>query len=56
MPFLCPHYSEITFVDPKYFDKDETLSDLTDPSGYDQVLFLYDLKNFCEYDGLDKLK
>ena len=56
MPFLCPHYSEITFIDPKYFDKDETLSDLTDPSGYDQVLFLYDLKNFCEYDGLDKLK
>lgn len=55
IPFLAPHYSEITLVDPGMLEEGEKLEDLADPADYDQVLFLYDVQTFCETDEFDNL-
>ena len=57
VPFLTPHYSEITLVDPdKLEEEGKTLTDVADPNDYDQVLFLYDCDEFSEADNFDLLK
>lgn len=55
LPFLAPHYSEIMLVSPPSFSEGETLSDFADPEDYDQVLFLYDIRSFCDAEGLDSI-
>jgi hypothetical protein len=56
MPFLTPHYSEITLVDPKQLkESGEKLSDIVDVSDYDQILFLYDVCDFSTADCFDVL-
>lgn len=55
VPFLAPHYSHITMIDPDMLDDGEVLEDFADPEEYDQILFLYDVESFCKSDGLEKL-
>jgi hypothetical protein len=55
VPFLAPHYSRITLVDPEMLSDGESLTDIANPNDYDQVLFLYDVKSFCEAENLDKI-
>lgn len=54
VPLLTPHYSSITLVDLEKLE-DETLGDVVDIDGYDQILFLYDIRQFCTYDKFDLL-
>lgn len=57
VPFLTPHYSEITLVDPdKLKEEGKTLSDVADTSGYDQILFMYDCDQFADETNFDLLK
>ena len=57
MPFLTPHYSEITLVDPdKLKEEGKTLSDVADTSAYDQILFMYDCDQFADERNFDLLK
>lgn len=55
VPFLAPHYSEITMVVPERLSGGETLSDFADADDYDQTLFLYDVESFCRTEGFDRL-
>ena len=55
VPFLAPHYSKITLLDPSQLEEKETIYDFADPSDYDQILFLYDVENFCTAQGFEKL-
>lgn len=45
VPFLTPHYSEITLIDLKQFEGGRP-EDIADPEYYDQILFLYDIADF----------
>ena len=57
MPFLTPHYSEITLVDPdKLKEEGKTLSAVADTSPYDQILFMYDCDQFADETNFDLLK
>lgn len=57
VPFLTPHYSEITLVDPdKLKEEGKTLSDVADTSAYDQILFMYDCDQFADETNFDLLK
>lgn len=57
VPFLTPHYSEITLVDPdKLKEEGKTLSDVADTSEYDQILFMYDCDQFADETNFDLLK
>ena len=57
VPFLTPHYSEITLVDPdKLKEEGKTLSDVADTSAYDQILFMYDCDQFANETNFDLLK
>ncbi len=51
-PFLTPHYSEITLVDPARLDG-RPLSEIADPTQYDQVMFLFDAEDFLRGEGFD---
>ncbi len=56
VPFLTPHYSEITLVDPKLIkEKGGKLSDFADVSDYDQILFMFDIQSFGQADYFDVL-
>lgn len=55
VPFLAPHYSRITMIDPDMLEEGEVLEDFAAPGEYDQILFLYDVETFCKSDGLEKL-
>ena len=46
VPFLTPHYSEITLIDPEQLT-DKSIEDLVDVDSYDQILMLYDVSQFC---------
>ncbi len=45
VPFLTPHYSEITLLDPRALGR-RSLEELVTVSDYDQVLFLFDTAEF----------
>lgn len=47
VPFLAPHYSHITLIDPEKFDDDDTLASFTNIDEYSQIMFLYDIVSFC---------
>lgn len=47
VPFLTPHYSEITLVDTDSFGSGESLSSIADADSFDQVLFLFSAEDFC---------
>lgn len=47
VPLLAPHYSGITLLNSREFFSGNT-EELADPKKFDQVLFLFDLENFCE--------
>ncbi len=46
VPFLTPHYSEITLIDPTKLEG-RSIEELADVDSYDQVLLLYDAASFC---------
>lgn len=46
VPFLTPHYSKITLIDPDRLDG-KTIEDVVDVDSYDQMLILYDMSRFC---------
>lgn len=46
VPFLTPHYSEITLIDPSRLG-DKTVEQAVDIDSYDQMLLLYDAEEFC---------
>ncbi|WP_124098015.1 DHHW family protein [Ruminococcus sp. Marseille-P6503] len=54
VPLLTPHYSSITLVDLGKLDG-EALGDVVDIDGFDQIMFLYDIRQFCAYDKFDLL-
>ena len=47
VPFLTPHYSEITLIDPSRLDG-KTIEETVDVDSFDQVLLLYDVASFCK--------
>lgn len=47
VPFLTPHYSEITMIDPDKLG-DKRIEDVVDINSFDQMLLLYDIKSFCK--------
>ena len=49
VPFLTPHYSEITLLDPDALGR-RPLEELVTVSDYDQVLFLFDAAEFSTED------
>lgn len=53
VPFLTPHYSEITMVDLRYIQL--SYKQLIDPSEYDQTLFLYNASTFMSDENIKKL-
>lgn len=56
VPFLTPHYSEITLADLSLIKKDgKKLSDYVNVHDFDQILVLYDYNNFVNAEGLDLL-
>lgn len=56
VPFLTPHYSQITLVDPQSLArKGETLSDVVDTEDYDQILVMFDIDSFSNADYLSIL-
>lgn len=46
VPFLTPHYSEITMIDPEKLG-DKTIEQVVDVDSYDQMLLLSDVDSFC---------
>ncbi|MBR6044704.1 MAG: hypothetical protein IKP47_03610 [Ruminococcus sp.] len=46
VPFLTPHYSEITLIDPQQLEG-TTIEEAVDIDSFDQVLILYDVSKFC---------
>ncbi|MBR1664353.1 MAG: hypothetical protein IJ696_08515 [Ruminococcus sp.] len=52
IPFLVSHYSKVTVIDERAADG-MTLSSLADADSYDQVLFMADIENFDDTQGLD---
>ncbi len=46
VPFLTPHYKQITLVDLNQLDEGERLEDVVNVSNYDDILFLYDVESF----------
>jgi hypothetical protein len=56
VPFLTPHYSEITLVDPKKIkEMGDSISDFVNVSDYDQILILFDIDSFANADYFDVL-
>lgn len=53
VPFLVPHYSEITMADLRYIQT--SYKDMIDVSRYDTVMFLYNASTFMSDDNLKKL-
>lgn len=49
VPFLTPHYGEITLVDLSLYESGR-LEDIADPKDYDQILLLYDVADFNDCD------
>ncbi|MBR1392351.1 MAG: hypothetical protein IJ561_00785 [Ruminococcus sp.] len=47
VPFLTPHYSEITLVDPEKLDN-QAIEETVDIDSYDQVLILFDVGQLAE--------
>lgn len=47
VPFLTPHYSEITLIDPEKLDG-KAIEDVVDVDSYDQLLLLSDVDSFCK--------
>ena len=45
VPFLAENYSEIVMIDLRYYK--ESVSDLCEQEGIDDVLVLYSISNFC---------
>lgn len=54
IPLLTPHYRSITLVDLDKLEN-ETLEDVADIESYDQILFLYDIKQFCKSGSFELL-
>ena len=46
VPFLTPHYSEITLIDPSKLNG-RSIEQLVDVDSYDQMLLLSDVDSFC---------
>lgn len=56
VPFLTPHYSEITLADPKLIKScGGKLEDKVNIDDYDQILILYDADSFAHEDSFDIL-
>ena len=53
VPFLIPHYKEITMIDPRYYyeDANKAIAD----SGIQDVLFLYNANTFFEDNSLSSI-
>lgn len=49
-PFLAPHYSNITLVDPDDLDEGEKIYDIADPAEFDQIMILFDLDTLLKLD------
>ena len=47
VPFLTPHYSEITLIDPEKLGG-KTIEEAVDVDSYDQLLLLSDVYSFCK--------
>lgn len=57
VPFLTPHYSEITMIDlDKLKENGKSMLDSINPNDYDQILFMYDIDNFTRMDSFDLLE
>ncbi len=53
VPFLFEYYSEITMIDPRYYN--ESVLDLAGKNNYNEMLILYEMSNFIEDNNLSKL-
>ena len=53
VPFLIPHYKEITMIDPRYYYEDAN-KEIAD-SGIQDVLFLYNANTFFEDNSLSSI-
>lgn len=54
VPFLAENYSEIIMIDMRYFK--ESVSELCESEGIEDVLVLYSISNFCTDTGLSFLE
>lgn len=53
VPFLIPHYKEITMIDPRYYYEDVN-KEIAD-SDIQDVLFLYNANTFFEDNSLSSI-
>lgn len=53
VPFLFEYYSEITMIDPRYYN--ESVINISKKESYDEILILYEISNFVEDSNLRKL-
>ena len=57
IPFLTPHYSEITAVDlDRLKENGKKLNEIVNIDDYDQILIMYDIDNFARLDSFDLLE
>lgn len=53
-PFLCQHYEEVFFVDPRYYRA--SISEYIEKNEITEVLFLYNVSNLLEDNSLQHIK
>ena len=54
VPYLAPHFSQITLADLRYYRM--PMSQLAQQMGADRILILYSVDNFCADTNLGLLK
>lgn len=54
VPFLLPHFSEISLVDMRYIEGSYT--EYCDAEDYDSILFLYNAENFATDSNISRMK